>query len=385
MKSRLLGLTISVLGLWGCSERVADGTTGVETTNGLQLNVLDAAGSPLPDAQVRIRPVRWLAGEALPVDSSRTDGRTDAQGNFLCRALPAGQWRIEVRSPELAAQIDDSTRELPFFRSLRLAPTAILEGQASAGELVRLHGLSRAVRADSRGIFRFDSLPSGSLALTGSGTSGFAWLASGETGWVGRLRADSSGSILFEDFEDRNGQMRYGPVVGGGWWYAQGAAGVAILPESVSRSFPTALVTDSVHGGLTLHLQASNDTASAPWFETGVGMGGAPTSDLTKFASISFLTRGSGRTCLRLTSSALTGNQSLSSCFELSSQWTEIAIPLDSIKLSGTGTDNSTRKAALQSVTGMVWTMTLPVDFWLDEIRLHGLSPRQLWPASPYL
>jgi len=179
--------------------------------------------------------------------------------------------------------------------------------------------------------------------------------------------------------------MRYGSVVGGGWWYAAGAAGVTTLPENASRSFPTVLVTDSVHGGLALHLQATDDSATVPWFETGVGIGGAPTSDLSKLSAISFLARGTGRTCLRLTSSALTGNQYLSSCFDLPAQWTEIVIPLDSLKISGTGTDSTTRRAALQSVTGMVWAMTLPVDFWLDEIRLHGLSPRQLWPASIYL
>jgi len=385
MMARLLGLTISVIFLMGCSERVAGGTTGVETTNGIRLIVIDGAGSPIPNAQVRVRPVHWLVGDPLTVDSSRTDGPTDAQGNYLCRILPPGQWRIEVRKPGLAAQFDDSTRDAPPPLPLRLAPTAILEGQAAPNELVRLQGLSRATRADAKGIFRFDSLPSGSLSLAGNGSSAFAWLSSGETGWAGRLRADSATSILFEDFEDHDGQMRYGPVVSGGWWYAAGAAGVTILPEGVTRSFPTVLVTDSVHGGLALHLQATNDSATVPWFETGVGIGGAPTSDLSKLSAISFLARGTGRTCLRLTSSALTGNQYLSNCFDLPAKWTEIVIPLDSLKTSGTGADTSTRKAALRSVNGMTWAMTLPVDFWLDEIRFYGLAPRQFWPTSPYL
>jgi Carbohydrate binding domain (family 11) len=367
MSARLLGLTISVLALWGCSERVAGGTTGVETTNGIR--VLRPDGAPAPGSSVRLRPARWLSGDALPFDTATLSGITGSDGRMVSRTPLSGIWRAEALATNLAAQALDSGAEETI---LQLTAYARLTGHSAPRDTVRLAGLDRRTVADSTGRFRFDSLPSGVLdAVDENGRHSWIDLEPGDSASAGILRTDSTGSLLLDDFEDGDLRHRWAPRVGGGWWYATHDTTVTSTGNAV----------ESLGGDSGKAYAASyvfDTSRSYAWANFGVSLGNPDTIHLEGLSAVSFRARGIGRVGVSL--AAPTGR--MEAWIDLSSTWQTVRIPLDSFKIASGSSASSTRGSILASVGSLSWQLLASGEIHLDDIRLEGVTAQSAWRIS---
>lgn len=367
MRVRLLGLTVSVMALAGCSERVAGGTTGVETTNGIR--VMRPDGTPAIGVPVRLRPARWLSGEALPFDTAFLSGITGSDGRMVSRVPLSGIWRAETSTPDLAAQgLDSGAGETV----LRLAAFAGLTGRSVPNDTVRLAGLDRRTVADNSGRFRFDALPAGVLDAVGSdGRHGWVTLEPEESASAGILRQDSAGTLLLEDFEDGDLRHRWAPRTGGGWWYATQDSGVSNTKSGIET-----LGGDS---GKAYTASFTFDPArSYAWANVGVSLGGPDTIHLEGLAAVSFRARGSGRVAVNL--AAPTGR--LDAWVDLSPTWQTVHISIDSFAIGSGSSASATRASILASASNLSWQLLASGEIHLDDIRLEGVTAQTAWRLS---
>lgn len=367
MRARILGLTVSVILLMGCSERLADGTTGVETTNGIR--VLRPDGTPAIGVPVRLRPARWFSGDSLPFDTAFLSGITGSDGRMISRVPLSGIWRAEALASGLAAQgLDSSTGETV----LRLAACANMNGRTVPGITVRLAGLDRRAVADSTGRFRFDSLPSGVLdAVDENGRHSWIDLEPGDSASAGILRQDSAGTLLLEDFEDEDLRHRWAPRTGGGWWYATQDSGVSNTKSGIET-----LGGDS---GKAYTASFTFDPArSYAWANVGVSLGGPDTIHLEGLAAVSFRARGSGGVAVNL--AAPTGR--LDAWVDLSPTWQTVHISIDSFAIGSGSSASATRASILASASNLSWQLLASGEIHLDDIRLEGVTAQTAWRLS---
>jgi len=356
--------------LWGCSERIAGGTTGVETTNGIR--VLRPDGAPAAGIPVRLRPARWLSGQALPSDASAFSGVTDSGGRMALRLPASGRWRIEAQTQGLAAQGLDSAAGETL---LRLAPWAGLQGRSAPFDTVGLAGLDRRAVADSLGRFRFDSLPSGMLDAVGrDGRHGWVALEPESQAQAGTLRSDDSSVLLLDDFEDGNLRHRWAARVGGGWWYATQDSGVTCLQAGVET-----LGGDSGKDYAAAFSFATGSNSA--WANFGVALGNPDTIHLEGLDAVRFRARGNGRVGVYLSSPSGV----LSAWIDLTSEWGDLRIPIDSFAIASGSPSGATRPSILASVRNISWQFVADGEIHLDDISLEGATARSAWhlPSEP--
>jgi len=370
MKTSIFGLTISVIALWGCSERVAGGTTGVETTNGIR--VLRPDGTPAHGIPVRLRPARWLSGEALPFDTAALFGLTANDGRIAPRIPLSGIWRVEALDSSLGAQgLDSGTGETV----LQLAACASMNGRSVPGDTVRLAGLERRAVADSTGRFRFDSLPSGVLDAVGeNGRHSWVTLEPEGSASAGVLRSDSAGSLLLDDFEDGDLRHRWGPRIGGGWWYTTHDTGVTTTKVGIES-----LGGDS--GNAYTASYVFDTSRSYAWANFGVTLGSPDTIHLEGLSAVSFRARGIGRVAVNLAAPA----GRLDAWVDLSPTWQSVRIHLDSFAIGSGSSASATRASILASVGSLSWQFLASGEIHLDDIRLEGVTAQSAWrlPSEP--
>ena len=139
---------------------------------GITGRVVDPGGVPLPAAVVRAWDTRRAGSDA----GQTPQARTDAEGKFTLRSLPAGTLRVEVEPEEfdhivVAGVVVKPGADTPLG-DLKARPGAPLEGrvlgtggEAVSGATVRVHQqgqnarLLRRVKTDAAGTFRVGGLP----------------------------------------------------------------------------------------------------------------------------------------------------------------------------------------------------------------------------------
>ncbi len=181
MKSlHLLAIAAS---LAGCALDRTAGGSGSETTNTVQLAVVDASGRPVLAARALVR-------SESDTTTSGTTFEADEDGIVQIPAPAATVW-VEVRAPDgsvaLTTVSDSITRTLRSV--VRPASNLVLSGFAP-GQLISLPGLGRTAVAGSDGVARFESLPTGAARARWTGFDGPVPLPVGDTGKV--VRTDSS-------------------------------------------------------------------------------------------------------------------------------------------------------------------------------------------------
>jgi len=374
------------LALFGCgdTERTAGGSS-YETENAVQARVLLPDGSPARAAQVRARPLGWLAGDST---NSRIDTVADSAGR-LSLILPSGAWRIEARLAGTVAVLDVPSRRTPgLVRDIRLdAPTAVA-GRATPGAWVGVSGLQHRVLADPRGSFFLDSLPAGVHVLhqIGSTARAFASTEAGRTTNAGPLLSETSGEILLDDFEDGDALLRHAPWTGGGTWRVDADSAVNLSPDGLS-SQPERAIFDDGNGGKVLHVSAAFPDNAPAAIRARCGLAFATRAiDLSTLASVRFRTRGIGTTEVQLLLDS-GATPYLQATVVLDSVWRVVDVPVANFQPpagSGPTLDAAARSLLLRRATGLRWTLQPTIgDLWLDDVRLVGPSTSVLWGETP--
>lgn len=180
MRSRtMVAGTFAGLCLWACSsdERMAGGS-GSETTNTIQVSVVDGSGLPVAQARVIARSVDDTT------NSSAQEVRTDASGQAQLRDLGTQAW-IEVRSGDSAGAFQSVPERHASRTTLVVARLAdlVISG-LEPGATASLPGLGRAMRAGSDGTARFQALPPGAARIRCTAFDGPVALPSGSEGKI---------------------------------------------------------------------------------------------------------------------------------------------------------------------------------------------------------
>jgi len=375
---RILSLLALGSALSGCADRTAGGSTGVETTNGLlAVAIHDSMGDPVSGALVRLRPAAWKPGTALPADSARLEGWTDSLGVARFEALGSGLWRGEARKSGWSVQFLDTSLPADRARTLPLHRMGSLVGRCAPRAFVVVTGLDHSTWADANGDFRMDSLPAGlvDLRTPEDGARVYASVAPGGVRRTSPMAADPAGGTLLDDFQDGDSRMRFGPATGGGWWYVAAGTGMAVSPAGSKDNPVLAVVTDSVTGARWFGLEARRDTATWPWWETGLDFGAG--ADLSTATAFVFRMRSTASMNLRLRcrqGDSLAGWETI---LPARTSWTEVRIPVSQFRSNGAPPTAS----ALARTAALAFQTTIDGRLEVDDVRIEGASPGRIWPG----
>jgi len=156
--------------LLSCGEDRFAGGSSSETSNGLTIQVVDAAGNPAARTRLRLRPQEYLEG-ASPATSNPgvgiIDTITDDSGKVrFPQGIPAMRLEAFGSSGSVQAGIDSGKRGIV----VRLAPVGSVHGRVGlqpgdGPARIQARGLEHAVWTDSTGAFSMDSLPAGQIRL----------------------------------------------------------------------------------------------------------------------------------------------------------------------------------------------------------------------------
>jgi len=171
----IIGLPLS------CSNNAYQATDtggGSEITNGASAYVRQSDGTPVNNAQVFVRPQRFLR-DTSSLDFSRIpDAYTDETGYFKIDSLKPDNYFIEVNdnhsyAVRLACTVSTTTKQVIDLGIDTLRPTGTVRGaitqsptSPSIGMYVQIYGLDRIARVNAvTGTFSFDMLPAGNFSL----------------------------------------------------------------------------------------------------------------------------------------------------------------------------------------------------------------------------
>lgn len=383
---RLTLISISLL-FFACSDKVAGGgSSGSEAGNAITAKIVDANGTPVSGARVRLRAASYFSGDTSHLRFDLTTGKS---GSLFLERIPAGDWRLEVLHQgrallrSLTLNSTDSSVNLnidtihPVSEVQGSIPLPIIEGAH-----VVIPGTEHSAIPDAQGRYVLDSLPAGFHEIRQYAVQirtdyvGYANPAAGTSVKIGPLSTEHE-SLLIEDFEDGDTRHRYAEFSGEGWWFlSYDTNSVTIYPEL--GSFPVPLQADFARGTV-LHFQASFDSTSLyPWLDCGVQIGrNYQPYNLDSVDSLVFWAKGSGQAIVTLHYADTAGTtKEPEYLLTLPTEWTRISIPMDSITIEG-----ATNARALRTgITSLSWVMISDAEFWLDDITLVGISRQELWP-----
>lgn len=382
-RSAVFAALSGMLALTSCADRLAGGSTGVETTNGVMaILVHDSLDLPALAARVVARPADWQEGQPLPTDSLLLEAYTDSTGKAIFRDLPPGPWRFEMSQGRWAAQFLVRPSSESVTNRIRLQRMGALRGTIAPFSRVLLVGLRHSTISDSSGAFRIDSLPAGivDIRTPHDGARGYAGIPVAGSASAPVLRADPPGTTILDDFQDGDSRMRFAPVTGGGWWYVSAAPGMVVTPEGVGAGPYLGLLADSLTKARTFKIDTRRDTATNPWTELGFDLGSSP-ANFTGLQALTIRARGEGAWSLRIRTLDASGAVFLwQKPLRLDSAWTSWNIPADSLVYGKLRWD-AAAVATLSRATS-VSLQTLG-EGWIeiDELGLEGPSPDKIWPG----
>lgn len=365
------------------------GSTGTEAGNAITARVVGVDLLPASFAQVQLMSSDAIVGIGETEVSEETT--TDENGVFTFSELPKGKYTIEIIGVNSASQLTVSLSGEEGLVDKGL-DTLMLLGyvngtldSASAGGMIVAQGLNHSVKVGSNGSYSLDSLPSGSYSLVfvpqqSSEPLRYAYL--NVSAGVGvdapaDYFAPEETSLLLENFEDENSQHRFGPYVGGGWWFISSHSDVTVTYDSTAnQSFP---VADADDNSKALHFYVNVPaTAYFPWANCGVQVGENYVNyDFSRVDSIAFRARGAGTLFLELLGSETDSLEASDTTgaipqvsLTLDSVWTRYAVSVNAMR----GTEKQ-----IANVRVIAWVFTQSAEIWLDDVELIGITKEDLW------
>jgi hypothetical protein len=390
--SSLLVLTGQFLA--GCSGRdtvAGGGSNGSEAGNSIAVRIANPDGTPAIGALVRVRKPDYLNRDTISarilgvVDSSFCNVRTGLDGSVRIDGLRTGLYRLEAIQEGAAVQILESVGSSPQpERALILRPTGSLWGRVAkerAGAWVGILGTDHRIQTDSAGGFQIPSIPVGPIGvqtLDGS-ERGFQIIVPKQSVTVGEIRAEKTGQLFLDDFEDGDNRNRYAIPTGDGFWYAALATGMTSSSDTIPREPYRAIVADSVTGNKFLQWSVSNpQKLPEAWAEFGVALG-VKNVDLRNLQSVAFRARGVGNVAVRIHSAFLGSKQFFDAKVALTPKWTDYSLPIASFKGVGNKADTLSVPLILSSCEGIAFSFGPDGSLSLDDVRMTGVDPVSLW------
>ena len=380
----------------GCSNNNTAGTTS-ETENEIAVRVVMPNGSPVASARVYLVDMTHFdslvtLGKNPRQDSAQTNAQGVATLRFSKKIL---QKNILVQSVGFAGLIKNPTAADSV---VSLAQSGSLRGtmNALAGSFVVLDGVGLSTTLALDGSFVINNIPQGNFAMLVSANEAALTFAGGvqiDTNMTTVTRTLEDG-MLIDDFDNGTGIPQIRAFGAGSKWYVYNdGAGTTIAPTGVDSNITRAFLDSNAWKGKSLGLTIKLDTViAAPYGSLACHLGidsGKGRVDLSTMDSISFWIKGSGLIRIFFASDYIhtkypttQAGADLGFNVVLPSVWTRISIPTDSL-LPPVGTTPRT--------DGVVWSMVSQsidllglgtwsspgqtVNFTIDDIRLHGVSP----------
>ena len=392
--------TITVMMISGCADNRVSGTAGSETVNTFTVVVVDCEKKPVRGASVRV-----VADESWLRKSVNNESLTyyeavsghDGITRIPIDSLPGEDINLCIDSGFTGAFlpsykfIDSSSgvQDTIFLRaSSSLSGFVNYAGANPSG--VSLQGTDYSSSIDPvTGEYSFPAVPPGNyniVALSTDPQSQAARLAAAgnvelSEGVVSQadLMTDFSG-ILVDNFNGGADLMSY---LNSGRWYI-------IKGGDISVNFPTAreadtlfipsqsaLVNSGAFEGKSLHVNYSAGTGT---FYLIVG---AQVSTIkagfTNIDTVSFMAKGNGRLTLRLHGEQDVDKPQAFYYINLDTAWQSYSITFDQYEINDPDNSSAVWTDVEQRMT---WLSFLPggngTDFWLDEIRLDGITINEL-------
>lgn len=159
-----LGMLLLIGLVSGCGKDHLSGKpVGDETTNGVELSIVDPSGSKVQNARVVVMPSWSISARNADTMIS------DSKGHLHLDSLPDGAWWFEILHESKGARV---LVQAGFDSTVKLSNLGVVEGKAPAGSVVTLYGSSRVCVASVDETYRFDSLPSGDWTVRVQSESG---------------------------------------------------------------------------------------------------------------------------------------------------------------------------------------------------------------------
>ncbi|QQS04676.1 MAG: Ig-like domain-containing protein [Fibrobacterota bacterium] len=384
--SRLLSFAILLsTALLGCADTPSSQGPSTETS-GISARILDSNGTALAGIGVRVvaQEAFWrrlLASGATP---QLARGTTDAEGRIRFEITSRDRVMLELDDTLHAARLEampgsDTVRELHATRGSQLK----IHASAPSETISQLWLAGTGYRGAPQG--------DGSWLLRGvlRGTYSVAALTDSGITLLGQVRVDApsldttlvaeTDSVLLEDFSQPPTRNRYGPMLGGGWWYTvtDADAGGKSATDPARPSDAWSPCAD----GYCLDMGFSLD-ATRPIRYALVGMDldaslqvldTARHADLSKITSIRFRAAGGGNMLFQLAVRIPSGGYTACHTpLSLSSTLSTIDIPIASLTCDSADAD-------FRHVFGMTWTATSNGRLLLGRVSLIGAGPRSVF------
>jgi hypothetical protein len=386
-------LCIFLLGiLSSCGNQTAGGGKGsVETTNGIDLCLIDDQGAPIARMWVRVAPA-WSMGDSIIYDSLQSD----SAGVLHWRGKWEGLLAVEgihesgktIWETILASDVDSLASKT--LDTIGLSnPIQVTLSTEESGVLIGYTGSKFSVRASAEGAVMQFPRP-GEYVLWARNSSGqvLQWMGHVEQGKLMHIPSfPASESIVLDDFDGECGVSTLHNLMGGGYWFGLGNE-TLVVPNPDPTITSEHCVEDSLWShGKSFHLsyQASGQDTIGNWVLVGIVFGreGVPVN-LSGLETISFWAKGKGSVSVQLNTEKvrLFGDYGYhQKDISLDSQWTQIRIGAEEL-LAPQGSQASMQGVMIGDVLRQSHLVQFVVhgsgEIWLDDLTLEGVLGEDL-------
>ncbi len=396
----------------GCSDlNIFSKDTGgaTETTNGI---VFSSTGQPLANAKIKlIANVDWLeriqANQTVILDSAITDknGAFHLQypdttyGNLQIVHPEQGLFKRAFQHAANPSSIDDT---VDIFKATPISKIIGTANPSLPFHTIQLEGTSITLP--------FNRMTQESSTLVPSGVFNLSKITPTDNGWyfsfIGRQAftpgtniqlnsiVDRTPAVLLDDFTDmtKTTVNRINNTNIDEWYtYTDSDFHPSSEPSSItmSRNHQEDAYTYRCLFAKAI-LRSGVVNIQEPFVGIGCFLGNdSAWHDLSKLTALSFMAKGQGRISVQLESKlldTLTGqeNNHYKKIITLTDQWTHIQIPIDSLNIpdrSPAALANISWAQIADKISRIEFVMTgwdnilnQPIQFWLDDIYLHGIG-----------
>jgi hypothetical protein len=416
----------------GMFDRVADGGT-IETTNGIAARVVLPSGQPASNIKVFLLDEQdWLektkAGESIVIDSAETDtaGRFKFEDVDTTRAssLYADVENYGLLIHNVTQEMLNDDYDSTLGMSKKVSYQGTIKDTTFVAEKIYLAGTPFQADIDSTGKFVIKNVPQeyySVIILRRLPDASKEYVVSEKVkldewteGKPTVITPDTTKALLIEDFEDLDNRNLPGPILGGGWWDAINdyPSNNTMLSQPANTAPQNFLKAIKDGGGERAHslqvLYKLRETAPAgtiPMVVLTSNLGAQNVHyNLSGMDSLSFYSGGSGKLTVELVQENPAGSGVALSViakktFVLGPIWerltvkpSDLAVSVDYFPANPAEDKAALEEARLPAYTkkpttweemgGMVTQIrfrgTEGAEFWLDHIRIHGITAGDL-------
>ena len=424
----------------GCGpEPLAGGT--IETTNGITARVVLPSGKPASNIKLFLLDEQdWLkktkAGESIVVDSTETNDSGTFKFKFKTPedsartvSLYADVETYGLLTHACTQKLVDDAYKRTIGMSKKVSYQGTINDSTYVTEKLFLAGTPFSSEVDGAGKFIIKDVPQEYYSVVilrklpneaheyvvGEKVKLDEWTE----GKPDIITPDTTKAVLVEDFEDLDNRNLLGPILGGGWWDALNdfpadnstlLQPVNAAPQNFTRAITNGGSDERARSLHVLYKAARAVPTAEPFVMLMTDLGaGRVHYNLSGMDSLTFFSGGSGRLTVEFVQQNPAGAEPgsevalqviASKTIVLDSAgWTKFSIKPADLKISvgWFPTDPANFKAAFekarlpaytkrpgtwQEMGGMVTQIRFKgaggIEFWLDHIRIHGITAGDL-------